>query len=248
MARRRKIVNKSVKQSVKQSQNVKINIRNLMPPQPKGDFISPQRGMSGHNLGMGNMRVLEGPQIRYAVNPPQFLPFQERMAINPAAQQFVAGPARVGRPDLISQETNPNDIERARPSLVLVPPQPVARPERTKAQNAALRFEELNSPTGPLPLVPMVPTGMTARPAIVSMPAMMASPNIPGRIEPRINPERMALIYPERAAQASAEPYQQDESQSLVANQVGMNPSGLRYIAGIGNPVIPSTGFPRDGE
>lgn len=115
----------TMSQRVKQEQTVKINIKNLIPQDRSGDYITPHRGMPRDNFNMGNMSRLVAPSIHYAVRPPEFLPLPERINSQGQPEYFRAGVPRQGRPDLITQETNPSDIAPARPALVAIPPKPV---------------------------------------------------------------------------------------------------------------------------
>lgn len=118
-----------VSQSVKQNQTVKINIQNLLPKLREtrsSDYITPKRGMPIHNLNMGSHSRLLGPSIQYAIRPPEFLPLPERINSQGQPSYFTQGPARVGRPDLIYQETNPNDIAPGRPAFRALPSAPIA--------------------------------------------------------------------------------------------------------------------------
>jgi len=123
---KRKAKMPTVSQRVKQDQTVKINIKNLLPPQMErsGDYIRPQRGMPmDKNLNMGNQTRLVGPSIQYAIRPPEFLPLPERFNSQGQPSYVREAPARVGRPDLITTETNPSDIVPSGASVRAIPSQ-----------------------------------------------------------------------------------------------------------------------------
>jgi len=112
-----------VSQRVKQDQTVKINIRNMIPE--RGDYITPRRGVPMDNFNMGNQSRLLGPSIQYAVRPAEYLSLPERFNSQGQPSYVREGPARVGRPDLIYQETNPNDIAPSRAPIVALPSKPL---------------------------------------------------------------------------------------------------------------------------
>lgn len=157
----------TVSQRVKQDQTVKINIKNLLPPhmERSGDYIRPQRGMpTDKNLNMGNQTRLVGPSIQYAIRPPEFLPLPERFNSQGQPSYTREAPARVGRPDLITTETNPSDIVpsgasvRAMPSQPLVPTKIRTPAEvQTEYQRRARETLGMLSPAPMSPASPPVP-------------------------------------------------------------------------------------------
>jgi hypothetical protein len=147
---KRKAKMPTVSQRVKQDQTVKINIKNLLPPQlpphmeRSGDYIRPQRGMpTDKNLNMGNQTRLVGPSIQYAIRPPEFLPLPERFNSQGQPSYVREAPARVGRPDLITTETNPSDIAPSRAPIVAL------RPSGPDLTPAGKRYVESVTPAVP---------------------------------------------------------------------------------------------------
>lgn len=180
MARRKiKRAAPKMSQKVKQEQNVKINIKNILPQmmremnEPSGDYIVPKRGLSGGNLNMGSIHRLEAPMIRYAIRPPEFLPFQERANMNPPAVAFNPAQPRIGRPDLIYTETNPSDIATGTPSFRAVPSNPLVRERllspaelereiHQRAVDKAAAQASVGSSVGTAPMARMMlPTSLT---------------------------------------------------------------------------------------
>ena len=158
----------TVSQRVKQDQTVKINIKNLLPPhmmERSGDYIRPQRGMpTDKNLNMGNQTRLVGPSIQYAIRPPEFLPLPERFNSQGQPSYTREAPARVGRPDLITTETNPSDIVPSGASVRAIPSQPLVPTKirtpadiKTEYEKRARETLGMISPAPMSPAPPRVP-------------------------------------------------------------------------------------------
>jgi hypothetical protein len=129
MARRKiKRAAPKMSQKVKQEQNVKINIKNILPQmeqQRSGDYIMPRKGMPMDNLMMGSQSRLLGPSIQYAVRPAEYLPLPERINSQGQPSYVREAPPRVGRPDLIYTETNPSDIAPSKAPIIALPSKPL---------------------------------------------------------------------------------------------------------------------------
>lgn len=190
-------------QRVKQNQTVKINIKNLLPPtRQRGDYIQPRRGIPRDNLNMGNVSRLEAPSIRYAVRPPEFLPLPERINSQGQPQYFTAAPSRQGRPDLITQETNPSDIEPSKPSVRAVASQPVVKEIPRTPVQVYDDFEKQARATVNAPrLTASIPSPMRQAPAIsllsIDTPQMDESQNL---VATAAGPSRRSMSQQTRRA------------------------------------------------
>lgn len=157
----------TMSQKVKQNQTVKINIKNLLPE--RGDYIEPRKGVPRDNLNMGNMSRLIAPSIHYAVRPPEFLPLPERINSQGQPQYFTQGVPRQGRPDLITTETNPYDIEQSKPSIRALPSKPVPQALEPRVASIYSEFEKraraaVNAPRIESPMSPPLKTAQTYTP------------------------------------------------------------------------------------
>jgi len=227
MARRKiKRAAPKMSQKVKQQQNVKINIKNILPQmmremnESSGDYIAPKRGLSGGNLNMGSIHRLEAPMIRYAIRPPEFLPFEERAHTNPPAVPFNPAQPRVGRPDVILTETNPSDIATGNASIRAVPSNPVVREIplspatlereiRQRAVDRAAAMASVGPSVGNAPMARMMlPTSLTERlePPQADESQLLVSETVPSTLPPRISPQQLdATLQKVRKREAERE-------------------------------------------